>query len=210
MKKILILQFLLISLIIASCTKEKIISNEQPNPSSIQQLSTNKHYSLELTQKDKDDIERLFPEFKFKTRQEAIFSNSDFSSKEDLIKYLQSFKLSLVNIFSTAKFTVEAVYSDIAPNSAPAPGDTVTLQTVTVTGIASGGLFSSFTLTFQYSSGAAGGGGRISNQSLSLVGGTVGWWWNSGYSSSSGNSGYTNGTATYFYGLGTWSSPLYS
>lgn len=65
------------------------------------------------------------------------------------------------------------------------------------TGINSGGLFSSFAFTYSTD------GSSVSNVGLSLQGVAIGWWWSTGSTFTSGLSGTTLGTATYFYGAFT-------
>ena len=201
MKKIKWLYIIALLFVFSSCKKEQLTNHEQESVKTNELIDGKKIENI-ITEQGQSDIEKLFPGFKFKTGLEIIdISTYGFDTRADLIKNLELIKKNFDNYFSNKKVTIEAAISEIVANSA---SDTTTLPTVTVIAqnIASGGLFSSFTLTFNY--GSLG----ISGQSLSLMGGTVGWWWNSGYSTTTGlNSGYTNGTATYFYGLGTYSIP---
>ena len=67
------------------------------------------------------------------------------------------------------------------------------------TGIASGGMFSSFTATFSDF-------GSVSNFGLSLSGLAIGWTWLTGTTTYTGSfSGTTTGTATYDYGIASYS-----
>ncbi len=165
-------------------------------------LSSNRSSDIILSETDKAEIEKLFPGFKFKIGLNSDLSFYGFSSKLELINSLNLTKNNFESYFTQNAITIQAI-TIVTPSATPP--DSIISPTVTVTcpNIISGGLFSSFTLTFSYNNTSG-----ISGQALSLIGGTVGWWWNSGYSASTGlNSGYSTGTATYFYGLGTYSSP---
>lgn len=207
MKTKIILNLTLIVLIISSCTKEKMISKETlKQKNSSEQLSSNSQNDFELTQTDKSAIEKLYPGLKFNDVTDEEFSNSNFVSKGSVIHFVDSIKQSLLNVFSNQNQTVKTKSIAIS-NSVALPGDTVIIlpDVIVTSTIPSGGMFSSFTLSFLSSNNQS----TMSNQSLSLTGVAIGWWWNTGFiPPANGNNGIINGTATYFYGLFTYSYPF--
>jgi len=184
---------MIIFLFLTSCKKDESRISENQN--------------LSISVQDKLGIEKQFAGFTFNNNSGSpeLLANAH-KSKNEIIKDLSAVKSQFDQYFKGRIVTLHTNFipstQNVAGTGDEGPGDTTILPTIVVTAsnIQSGGMFSTFSLTFNYSNTA------ISGQALTLLGGTIGWWWNSGYSGSTGpNTGYTQGTATYFYGLGTYS-----
>jgi hypothetical protein len=204
--KLKIFSIAILTLLLLGCSKEIPIAENtiltSENASSHQQSLSKSNF--ELSTKDITDIESSFPGLKINIQNNNNFQNTELYTKENTVKFIEELSQKLATSFTNSKTSLK--FNKSVSNNARNPwwweggedipddgGGTITYTAV----VPSGGLFSSFNLTFGY------GSGGISSSSLSLQGMSIGWWWNSGYSYNSGNSGYIQGTATYFYGVVT-------